>query len=209
MSQLVDRFNRLCRVNDYHDLDNDGKLAWVTFEYECLMGPIKLPSQLVDLRDEMPATPESVVIHCLQNLLFLSYYAYIFDRQDTLGNMLALRPIPGVMFFLCALARSVLICSSDIVDRWKLIADAQAHTVRAMLHLWRVSQFENCKAILGLWEDNGKSPELMAQVRHEIGPGPWPMEFSDGFTVFWTFRDLRSLALEFYIEQYGRVSGQQ
>lgn len=167
-----------------------------------MMCPIKLPSQLVDLRDEMPATPESVVIHCLQNLLFLPYYAYVFDRQDTLGNMLALRPIPGVMFSLCALARSVFICRSDIVDRWKLIAEAQAKAARSLLRLWRMSQFENCKAILGLWDDHGKSPELMSQVRDEIGPGPWPMGFSDGFTVCWTIRDLRSLALEFYIEQY-------
>jgi hypothetical protein len=209
MSRLVDKFNHLCLVGDYHNLDADGKLAWITLEYECLKGPIKLPSQLVDLRDEMPATPESVVIHCLQNLLFLSYYAYVFDRQDTLGKMLAIRPIPGVMFFLCALARSVLICSSDIVDRWKLIADAQAKTVRAMLRLWRVSQFENCKAIISLWDDHGRNPELMTQVRDEIGPGPWPMEFSDGFTVFWTFRDLRSLALEFYIEQYSGAGVQR
>jgi hypothetical protein len=201
MSRLVDKFNNLCAAGDYHSLDVEAKLAWGRLEYECLLGPIKLPASLVDLRDEMPATPESVVIHCLQNLLFLSFYAYVFDRQETLGNMLSLRPIPGVMYFLCALARTVLTCSPDIVARWKLIGDAQVETVRAMLRLWRVSQFENCKAILGLWKDHGENPDLVARVRDGIGPGPWPTELSDGYSVFWTFRDLRSLALEFYIEQ--------
>ena len=202
MSRLVVRFNKLCAARENPHLGVEERLAWARLEYECLLGPIKLPPSLVDLRDEMPATPESVVMHCLQNLLFLSFYAYLFDRQDTLGNMLSLRPEPGVMFFLCALARTLLICRRDIVARWKLIADAQAQTVRVMLRLWRVSQFENCRAILSLWDDHGEYPELVAHVRDEIGPGPWPMEFSDGYSVFWTFRDLRSLALEFYIDQY-------
>lgn len=208
MSRLVDRFNNLCAAEGNHSLGVEGKLAWARLEYDCLLGPIKLPPSLVDLRDEMPATPESVVLHCLQNLLFLSFYAYVFDRQETLGNMLSLRPIPGVMYFLCALARTILICRRDIVARWKLISDAQVQTVRAMLRLWRVSQFENCKAILSLWDDHGENPDLVAHVRDEIGPGPWPMEQSDGYSVFWTFRDLRSLSLEFCIEQHSGIGMQ-
>jgi hypothetical protein len=184
MSRLVDRFNNLRAAEDFNSLGVEGKLAWARLEYECLLGPIKLPPSLVDLRNEMPTTPESVMMHCLQNLLFLSFYAYVFDRQDTLGNMLSLRPIPGVMYFLCVLARTVLICRRDIVARWKLIADAQVQTVRAMLRLWRISQFENCKAILSLWDDYGENPELAAHVRDEIGPRPWAMEFSDGYSMF-------------------------
>jgi hypothetical protein len=34
------------------------------------------------------------------------------------------------------------------------------------------------------------------EVRDEIGPGPWNIDQTDGYSVFWTFRDLRSLHLQ-------------
>jgi hypothetical protein len=201
ISRLVLQFDSLRLAWHHHDSGINFPLAWARLEYECLLVPIKLPRSLVDLRDEMPATPEAVILHCLQNLLFLSLYAYVFDRQDTLGNMLCLRPVPGVMNFLCALARSIFVCRRDIVDRWRIIADAQATTVQLMLRLWQVTQFQTCKAILNLWDSCGQFPELVEQVREQIGQGTWEMEMLDGYSVFWTFRDLRSLALSFHIQQ--------
>lgn len=177
------------------------KLAWVRLEYECLTWPIKLPPSLLDLRDEIPATPEAVVLHCLQNLMFLSFYAYVFERRDSLGNMLLLRPVPGAMHFLCSLARSTFVCPQHVIDRWSWIAHSQAGVVRVMLRLWQISKFENCNAILNLWDDRGRFPELVASMRDETGYGSWAPELSDGYTVYWTFRDLRSMSLEFWLEQ--------
>jgi hypothetical protein len=176
----------------------DAQLVWSRLEYECLLRPVQLPPALLDLRDGMPATPQSVVIHCLQNLLLLSFYSYVLDRPDTLGTLLALRPVPGVLYFLCALARTVFVCPREMLDRWALLADIQATTARIMLRLWHRTQFENCRAILNLWEDaHGRFHDLARQVRQEIGPGPWTVDEIDGYSVFWTFRDLRSLTIEF------------
>jgi len=203
MSRLLVDFDRLRASweSGSQQLGIEVKLAWVRLEYECLTWPIKLPPSLLDLRDEMPATPEAVVLHCLQNLMFLSFYAYVFERQETLGNMLSIRPVPGAMHFLCSLARSTFVCPQHIIDRWQWIAHSQAAVIRAMLRLWRVSQFENCKAILNLWDDRGQFPNLVASMREEIGHGPWATELSDGYTVYWTFRDVRSMSLEFWLEQ--------
>ncbi|KFY01716.1 hypothetical protein V490_00790 [Pseudogymnoascus sp. VKM F-3557] len=202
MSRLLIDFNLLRESwgTEPHGGD-EAKSVWVRLEYECLMWPIKLPPSLLDLRDEMPATPEAVVLHCLQNLMFLSFYAYVFERQESLGNMLLLRPVPGVMHFLCSLARSTFVCPQHVIDRWSWIAHSQAGVVRVMLRLWRISKFENCKAILNLWDDRGRFPGLVASMREEIGYGPWAPELSDGYTVYWTFRDLRSMSLEFWLEQ--------
>lgn len=72
--------------------------------------------------------------------------------------------------------------------------DIQAQVARIMLQLWRQTGFENCRGILNLWENPGdRFPDLAGEVGEVIGPGPWAIEEVDGYSVFWTFRDLRTL----------------
>ncbi|OIW25686.1 hypothetical protein CONLIGDRAFT_502615 [Coniochaeta ligniaria NRRL 30616] len=197
ISNLALSYDRL-RVALEHNGPGPGvKLSWCRLEYECLFWAVQLPSSLLDLRDEMPARPEAVVIHSLHNLVLLSFYATVLKWQDTLGKLLALAPVPGVLHYICALARSVLICPREMANQWALLSDIQAATARILLDLWRLTRFENFRGMLNLWDDAlNRFPDLTRCVREEIGPGPWTIEQTDGYSVFWTFRDLRSLHLE-------------
>lgn len=179
----------------------DTSLAWAKLEYDFLLWQVRLPTTLLDGRDDLPATPQSVLMHCLSSMLLLSFYSDVLGHADTLGVQMALRPVPGVLLFLCALARSTFICPRNLLDRWALLLHMQAATVRIMLRLWRQTGFENCRALCNLWEDSHNLfPDLKQQVREEIGTGPWTIEEIDGYSVFWTFRDLRTLAAKFIID---------
>ena len=198
LSRLAAEFDQLCATLEAGELQPDTPRAWARLEYECLLWQVCLPPSLLDTRDELPATPESVVIHCFSSLLLLSLYSYILSHADSLGTALALRPVPGVLLFLCTLARSTFICPRRLLDHMPLLVSAQAQTARLMLRLWQQTGFENCRGILNLWEDpGGRFAELAGRVRGEIGGGPWSVEEIDGYSVFWTFRDLRTLTTRF------------
>lgn len=197
ISNLALTYDRLRVDAEYNGLGPGAKLSWCRLEYECLLWAVQLPSTLLDLRDELPARPEAVVIHSLHNLVLLSFYATVLGWQDTLAKMLALAPVPGVLHYICALARSVLICPREMAYQWALLSDIQAATARILLDLWRLTRFENFRGMLNLWDDApNRFPDLAREVLEEIGTGPWTIEQTDGYSVFWTFRDLRTLHLE-------------
>ncbi|CAK7215127.1 hypothetical protein SBRCBS47491_002376 [Sporothrix bragantina] len=188
--------------NDVNRDPERARRAWAALEYECLLWQVRLPPHLLDLRDELPATPESLVIHQLSSLVLLSLYSHILLDRPHIGRFVALRPVPGVLYFLCALARSVFICPRPVLDRWDLIVDIRATTARILLRLWHQTHFENCRAILDMWTDvEPRHEALAAHVRAEIGTGPWTVDEIDGYSVFWTFRDLRALTLELIVGQ--------
>lgn len=210
LADIGARFNQQCvhteldgvGIGDGSDATQaqNTRIAWARLEYECLLWQVRLPPHLLDLRDELPATPESLVMHQLSNLVLLSLYSYILNRADTLGSLVALRPVPGVLYFMCALARSVFICPRPVLDRWDLIVDIRAVTARIMLRLWHQTHFENCRAILDMWTDvEERHQAFAAQVREEIGTGPYTVDEIDGYSVFWTYRDLRALTLELIV----------
>lgn len=187
-----------CIAMEVEGIQPDTRLVWAKLEYDCLLWQVCLPPSLLDTRDDLPATPESVIVHSMSSMLLLSLYSYVLERVDTLGTLIALRPVPGVLLFLCALARSTFICPPQLLDRMSLLVSIQAQTARIMLRLWHQTGFENCRAILNLWENpHNRFPELARQVRREIGSGPWAIEEIDGYSVFWTFRDLRTLTTKF------------
>jgi hypothetical protein len=196
ISNLALSYDRLRAAAERHGLGPESKFAWSCLEYECLFWAVQLPATLLDLRDDMPAPPEAVVIHSLHNVVLLSFYATVLDRQDTLGALLGLRPVPGVLHYLCALARSVLVCPLEMVIHWAFLSDIQAATTRILLRLWHLTHFENFRGLLNLWDDMSRFPELAGEVLEVKGSGPWKVEQTDGYSVFWTFRDLRSLHLE-------------
>lgn len=197
ISDLGLRLDRLRSLEERAGLGPDAKLSWCRLEYACLFWAVQLPTSLLDLRDAMPARPEAVTIHSLHNLVLLTFYATVLTRQDTLGTLLALRPVPGVLHYICSLIRSVFICPREMLIHWSLLSDIQAATARIALKLWRQTQFENFQGLLNLWDDAlGRCPSLALEVRNEIGPGPWNIDQTDGYSVFWTFRDLRSLHLQ-------------
>lgn len=197
ISDLGLRLGRLRVMEERGGPGPDTKLLWCRLEYECLFWAVQLPTSLLDLRDGMPARPEAVTIHSLHNLVLLTFYATVLTRQDTLGTLLALRPVPGVLHYICSLIRSVFICPREMLIHWSLLSDIQAATARIVLELWRQTRFENFQGLLNLWDDAlGRYPTLALEVRDEIGPGPWNIDQTDGYSVFWTFRDLRSLHLQ-------------
>ncbi|CAK7222672.1 hypothetical protein SEUCBS140593_004980 [Sporothrix eucalyptigena] len=199
---LADLGTRFQQQTQQTQLDPESAhLAWAKLEYECLLWQVRLPPHLLDLRDELPATPESLVIHQLSSLVLLSLYSHILDNPE-LGRSVALRPVPGVLYFMCALARSVFICPRAVLDRWELVVDIRATTARILLRLWHQTRFENCRAILAMWTDIEPQHEaLAAQIQREIGTGPWTVDEIDGYSVFWTFRDLRALTLELIVQK--------
>ncbi|SPN99300.1 uncharacterized protein DNG_02336 [Cephalotrichum gorgonifer] len=198
LSQHAAEFDRLRISMKAQGIQPDTPLVWSRLEYECLLWQVCLPPSLLDTRDDLPATPESVVIHCLSSLLLLSFYGYVLEHADTLGALIALQPVPGVLLFLCTLARSTFICPRELLDRMPLLVNIQAQTARIMLTLWHRTGFENCRGILNLWRNpGGRFPELERDVRGQIGSGPWAIEEIDGYSVFWTFRDLRTLTTKF------------
>jgi hypothetical protein len=202
ISNLALTFEKLRFAMEREGLGPDAKTAWSRLEYECLFWAVHLPSTLLDLRDEMPARPEAVIIHSHHNLVLLSFYATVIENQDTLGKLLALRPMPGVLHYICSLIRSVFICPSEMIPHWVLLSDIQAATARIALQLWRQTKFENFCGLLNLWDDTlERFPKLTQEVREEIGTGPWTIDQTDGYSVFWTFRDLRSLHLEYAVPQ--------
>lgn len=197
ISDLGLRLGRLRVMEERGGPGPDTKLLWCRLEYESLFWAVQLPTSLLDLRDGMPARPEAVTIHSLHNLVLLTFYATVLTRQDTLGTLLALRPVPGVLHYICSLIRSVFICPREMLIHWSLLSDIQAATARIVLELWRQTRFENFQGLLNLWDDAlGRYPTLALEVRDEIGPGPWNIDQTDGYSVFWTFRDLRSLHLQ-------------
>ncbi|KAJ5612834.1 hypothetical protein N7510_006028 [Penicillium lagena] len=202
ISNLGLSLDRLRLAEEHEGLGPDAKLLWCRLEYECLFWAVQLPSSLLDLRDEMPARPEAITIHSLHNLVVLSFYATVLGRQNTLGKLLALRPVPGVLHYICSLVRSVFICPREMLIHWAILSDIQATTAHIILQLWRQTQFENFRGLLNLWDDAlDRYPELAREVREEIGSGPWTIDQTDGYSVFWTFRDLRSLHLEDAVPQ--------
>lgn len=212
LADIGARFNQQCIRTELDGVSegNDAtqtqstRIAWAKLEYECLLWQVRLPPHLLDLRDELPATPESLVMHQLSSLVLLSLYSFILSRADTLGSLVALRPVPGVLYFMCALARSVFICPRAVLDRWDLIVDIRATTARIMLRLWHQTHFENCRAILDMWTDvEDRHAAFAAHVREEIGTGPWTVDEIDGYSVFWTYRDLRALTLELIVGDPG------
>ena len=86
-----------------------------------------------------------------------------------------------------------------ILCYWPLVRDIQAVAAKTMLALWQLTRFENCRALLNLWEPDNEHAELAEEVRHCIGSGPWSVETVDGYSVFWTFRDVRTLCLDLLI----------
>lgn len=202
LSRYATEFDQFCMAIGTDGVQPDTNMVLSRLEYDCLLWQVCLPPTLLDTRDDLPATPESVVIHCLSSLLLMSFYSYVLERADTLGALIALRPVPGALLFMCALARSTFICPRQLLDRMALLVSIQAQTVRIMLRLWHQTGFENCRAILNMWEDPGaRFPELARQVREDIGTGPWTIEEVDGYSVFWTFRDLRTLITKYILDK--------
>lgn len=181
-------------------LPRDVTQAWAKLEYSCLLNVAQMPSEFLDVRDEMPATPAAVITHMLQSVIYLRLYSYILVENPAIGRALGLRPVPGVLYFICAITRSIFVCQRQIVEHWSQLSQLQATAARILLGFWELTKFENCRALLNLWDPEPGQFELLKHtVRERIGPGPWTIELIDGYSVFWTFRDLRSLNLEVHM----------
>lgn len=196
LTHLAASFLELAATAVESEFDSTSMKQWAKLEYASLLNVVEMDPQFLDVRDDMPASPAAVVTHMLQNLVYLRLYSCLLCEKPYIGRALALRPVPGVLYFICAIVRSTFVCQPRVVDVWPLIVDIQAEAARITLQLWKLTRFENCKALLRLWDPANGFDELAAEARECAGTGPWSIEPIDGFSVFWTFRDVRSLGLE-------------
>ena len=180
-------------------INEDVIQAWAKLEYSCLLNVAEMKSEFLDVRDDMPATPAAVVTHMLQNLIYLRLYSFILCQRPLLGRALALSPVPGVLHFICAIARSTFVCQPQILSLWPLVADIQAAAAKIMFDFWNLTKFENCRALLNLWRPSSSFQALAQTISECLYEGSGAVEFIDGYSVFWTFRDVRSLNLEFMV----------
>ncbi|KAF4122146.1 hypothetical protein GMORB2_7739 [Geosmithia morbida] len=197
LTHLAASFVHLRRTTQGRGNTPDTTVAWAELEYTTLLNVAQMPSEYLDVRDDMPATPAATITHMLQTLVFLRIYQHLLYHNPSLGQAIGLRPVPGVIHFICALARSVFICPSVVINHWPILGDIQATTVEVLLDMWKLTKAGNCRSLLNLWKPVGTRFDGLARhVRDQIGSGPWDVEMIDGYSVFWMFRDLRSLSLE-------------
>lgn len=200
LTYLGASFLNLRSIADQERTAKSTVMSWAELEYTTLLNVVQMPSEYLDVRDEMPATPGAVVTHMLQSLVFLRIYDHLLCQEPALGQSLGLRPVPGVVHFLCVIARSVLTCPPQIVKHWPILDEVQASSAQTLLNIWQLTEAENCRALLNLWKPTpGRFDDLSREVRAKIGSGPWDVEVIDGYSVFWVFRDLRSLSLEMHM----------
>ncbi|KIW65369.1 hypothetical protein PV04_07635 [Phialophora macrospora] len=200
LTHLAASFLRLRHSTDQEGIAGDTAQAWARLEYSCLLNVAQMPSEFLDVRDEMPASPAAIITHMLQSLIYLQFYGYVLCKKPELGLVLGLRPVPGVLHFICACSRSIFVCQQQIMEHWTLLHNVQAEAAQIMLDLWTLTKFENCRALLNLWEPPPNQFEsLQVEVKKQLGSGPWAIEVIDGYSVFWTFRDVRSLSLEVHL----------
>lgn len=172
---------------------------WLSLEYDFLLWSLNVPPNLIDLRDEMPGLAPSRIIHVLFNTVYMDFYLFIL-RNKVLQPSLHLKPVPAVLHFIRALGDSVFKCSVEVVDGWYLLSACKAHVAELMLALLEISESDNCRAVLDKWDDfYGEFPELYNKVQKAIGKKPWIVEKMDGYSVFWTFRDIRALHIEYVL----------
>ncbi len=154
LTHLAASFLCLRETTDQEAITRDTTQAWAKLEYSCLLNVAQMPSEFLDVRDEMPATPAAIVTHMLQSLIYLHPYSYLISKKPALGLALGLRPVPGVLHFICACARSIFVCQRQILEHWTLLHDVQATAAQIMLDLWILTNSENCSALLNLWEQS-------------------------------------------------------
>ncbi|CDK29254.1 unnamed protein product [Kuraishia capsulata CBS 1993] len=182
------------------------KFELLQLEFDMLLWPARLTTDLYVIRDELLATPEAFLLHVLHNTLMVAFYATAVIRGGEYGSNLSIFAVPGLYTFIAGMAKSSFKLSPSMVCRWSIVADCQILTANYLLDLYQEMEFEKFRETLSYFKINGimnqrKAHAVKAQIDALLQGETFVDDESDGSPVFWVFRDIRSMTLELYLEE--------
>jgi hypothetical protein len=171
-------------------------------EYDLLLWPVKLPIDLSVVKDELIATDGALVLHILSNTVLILLYGHALSNPSSFGKLHCLQPVPGVLQFLSGMAKSSFINGPQVQEKWPNIYQCLALTARIMLNMYKEFDFEYAKIALSFWKDDQTDPTLYNDVQQALDHQDWSDD-ADGATVYWVYRDCRSMSLNLHLSEVG------
>uniref|UniRef100_A0A060TAN7 ARAD1D21098p n=1 Tax=Blastobotrys adeninivorans TaxID=409370 RepID=A0A060TAN7_BLAAD len=173
-------------------------------ESEMLLWPVRLPQHLTVVRDDFVATPEAIILHILHNCVLQELYMFALVGQDLFRQALGLQPVPGLLQFLCGMARSSFTNCSRVDSKWPRLRDCVTKEAEHMITISRQYDFDFSRTALSSYLDycGKEETDTVVNARKEVGQINW-IDFSEqeGATVYWIFRDIRSMALDMMLAE--------
>lgn len=186
------------------------RLEMLQLEYDMLLWPAKLTQELSVLEDDLLATPEAFLLHVLHNTLLTEFYYNAVKNRDTFGKMNSVFVVPGLYRFIAGMAKSNFKVQHGLVGRWSIIGGCQLHNAKRLLDLYEIMEYELFVPSLKYYKkvsniyDLELQEKVYSQVQQLIKTEGYYNEQpddSDGPSIFWGFRDIRSMSLQTYIDE--------
>ncbi|QPG76553.1 hypothetical protein FOA43_003943 [Brettanomyces nanus] len=138
----------------------------LSFEYDMLIWPVKLSTELSVIDDDLQPSLEALVLHVLHNTLMIAYYGTAALRKGEYARNISLYSIPGLYLFISGMAKSNFITAPRIEEKWSIIAECQIVTARFLLALNREMPFDNLRESLHFHEK-----PILRKVSNSRGTG--------------------------------------
>lgn len=198
------------------DLCTDQKQFWalrkkkiLSFEYDMLIWPVKLSTELSVITDNIQASSEALLLHILHNTLLIAYYGDAVLKNGEFAKSISVYAIPGLYLFISGMAKSNFITGPRIAKRWRVVTDCLILSARYLLALDQKMKFDNFKEALHYFAKGRNLPEyqtpelkdLFKQIDQLLLGVDIEESIQDGSTIYWVFRDTRSMSLELYISE--------
>lgn len=186
------------------------RLEMLQLEYDMLLWPAKLTQELSVLEDDLLATPEAFLLHVLHNTLLIEFYYNAVKNRDTFGKMNSIFGVPGLYRFIAGMAKSNFKVQHGLVGRWSIISGCQLHNAKRLLDLYEIMEYELFVPSLKYYKkasniyDTEYQEKVYSQVQQLVKNEGYYNEQpddSDGPSIFWGFRDVRSMSLQTYIDE--------
>lgn len=191
------------------------KALILQLEFDMLLWPAKLTRHLSVITDALLASPEAFILHVLHNTLLTFYYTKLVLHEDSYGLMVSLSAVPGLYNFISGMARSNFVVKESIVTRWSITVDCQTSMAKQLLVLNNVMDFHDFKmALLHFNKHQNVSNKTLQDETYErvqklLQERNITLDTEvdvDGSKLYWTFRDVRSMTLQIYVNEGKRSS---
>ena len=181
----------------------------LSFEYDMLIWPVRLSTELSVITDNIQASSEAILLHILHNTLLIAYYGDAILKNDEFAKIISIYAIPGLYLFISGMARSNFITGPRIAKRWRVVTDCMILSARYLLALDQKMKFDNFKESLHYFAKSRNLPEyqtpeskdLLKRIDQLLLGVDIEESIQDGSTIYWVFRDTRSMSLELYISE--------
>lgn len=186
------------------------RLQMLELEYDMLLWPAKLTQELSVIEDDLLATPEAFLLHVLHNTLLTEFYYNAVKNRSTFGKMSSIFAVPGLYRFVSGMAKSNFKVNHGLVGRWSIIAGCQLHNAKRLLDLFGIMEYELFIPSLKYYKratnvyDLEYQEQIYGKVQDLIKNASYYKENNDdtdGPSIFWGFRDIRSMSLQTYIDE--------